>query len=855
MTEEVDLLDSHEIQIEDAINELCPEESSLSNLPLLQILLRQRILECTQRTSLLRSELENTCDEDGIGIEAEGSTTAEARVTRIQEGIGALLTTLATIRSSSTESQSVVESITKEIRSLDLAKANIESAVVGLRRFGMLVNAFDQLARVAKGKRYREAASALQAVRQLSSHLHDLSTSVPRVAALFKAVQEIQGLLRRTIMDEFIAAKMDLLAIGLDRFEHKSMVLNKTQLIDSCLVVEALGDDAKNSLIEWYTTFQLREYRRIFSGQLSEAGQLDNITRRYAWFKRLLKNHEDDLNGGGGAKIFPESWQVGVSLCGQFGEVTREDLKSVLARSRSSLTVELLLDALQTTTSFEREMSQKFGMPYETIASRSKSTQVGSATPIRTAFESYLGIFVDAQDHALSEMFVRFRASKPKPSDFINSTDQETSTSLIQSSTELFHFYRQTLDRCASLSNRTPFLELYKVYQKWLRVYSEEILTVHSLNSQDLGRTSVEFNRISMDVNRLVNVPNLLCTCLVLNTAEYCAETSGQLQIRLKDNIDVEFKESVSLESEQDLFRGNISMAISSLLKELERACETGFTSMLRSTWKELEFVSSESPYTNELVSAITLVVNIVKQHLEQKKYVRSFCDKVVGNLILKFTQTIVKCRPIPMIAAEQIILDLQVIKSCLLTLPQIDPEVPIPMAYTKNVLKSVGRLDRLLKVILINEEPAEEFVKNYLLLIPCQSFSDFQKVLDLKGVKRHEQNNLLDVFLSKTSLQSDLDDTSFISSLDMNPEMMSTISSTNLLQFSGLSRETSRSSTPNKSSQSNPLIHSSSVGLSPESNLESHGGSKALSDFRRFGQKLGMGLRFSRETKHNDGN
>lgn len=30
-------------------------------------------------------------------------------------------------------------------------------------------------------------------------------------------------------------------------------------------------------------------------------------------------------------------------------------------------------------------------------------------------------------------------------------------------------------------------------------------------------------------------------------------------------------------------------------------------------------------------------------------------------------------------------------------------------------------------------EDPADDFVRHYLLLIPCQSFSDFQKVLDLK--------------------------------------------------------------------------------------------------------------------------
>lgn len=66
-------------------------------------------------------------------------------------------------------------------------------------------------------------------------------------------------------------------------------------------------------------------------------------------------------------------------------------------------------------------------------------------------------------------------------------------------------------------------------------------------------------------------------------------------------------------------------------------------------------------------------------------------------------------------------------------------------------------------------ESPPEGFVDHYLVLIPCQSFSDFQKMLDLKGVRRMEQNNLLDIFLAKTSLLRDLADTSVLSGIDMD--------------------------------------------------------------------------------------
>jgi hypothetical protein len=39
---------------------------------------------------------------------------------------------------------------------------------------------------------------------------------------------------------------------------------------------------------------------------------------------------------------------------------------------------------------------------------------------------------------------------------------------VLTSSTELFIFYRQTLLNCARLSTKKVFLDLVKMYQKWL---------------------------------------------------------------------------------------------------------------------------------------------------------------------------------------------------------------------------------------------------------------------------------------------------------------------------------------------------------------------------------------------------
>lgn len=88
-------------------------------------------------------------------------------------------------------------------------------------------------------------------------------------------------------------------------------------------------------------------------------------------------------------------------------------------------------------------------------------------------------------------------------------------------------------------------------------------------------------------------------------------------------------------------------------------------------------------------------------------------------------------------------------------------------------------------------DSPPEAFVDHYLVLIPCQSFGDFQKMLDLKGVKRQEQNNLLDIFLARTSLLRDLQDTSILTSIEMDgtgsTQMASNASGSGITLGSGL--------------------------------------------------------------------
>jgi len=73
----------------------------------------------------------------------------------------------------------------------------------------------------------------------------------------------------------------------------------------------------RTQLLDRYGSLELKDYRRIFRAT-DEAGQLDNISRRFAWFRRLLLTHETEQG-----RVFPSEWKVGWYLLARFVEITR----------------------------------------------------------------------------------------------------------------------------------------------------------------------------------------------------------------------------------------------------------------------------------------------------------------------------------------------------------------------------------------------------------------------------------------------------------------------------------------------------------------------------------------------------
>ncbi|KAI9802228.1 MAG: hypothetical protein M1825_002949 [Sarcosagium campestre] len=620
------------------------------------------------------------------------------------------------VRRRAVETERAITDMTADIKRLDGTKRNLTLSMTALKRLQMLTTAYEQLQGLGKTRQYRECAQLLQAVIQLMAHFKSYR-SIDQIATLSRNVADLQRELLEQVCEDFELT-----------FAKGEVGQRRSVLAEACLVMDALGDNARSRLITWYCNTQLREYRQVFRGN-DEAGSLDNISRRYSWFKRMLKTYDDEH-----AAIFPASWRVNEMLANAFSEGTRDDFRGILSRSMrkvdgQSLDVNLLLSCLQETLDFEQGLERRFAndsrASTDTMSSRDdKPPAIGRA--ISEAFEPYLSLWVEAQDNQLSTMIPKYRQQPAKPAD-----EDFSAQSVIPSSIELFQFYRLTLAQCAKLSTGTRLVELSKTFAKYLDAYAEQVLLYYLRDRPGNQGAPLE------DV------------ILVLNTADYCHTTCAQLDEKIKLKVDEGLRSKVDLQSQDDAFMGVASAAVRSLVRRVEQECDATWREMRNMPWGKLDSVGDQSTYVAELLRRIKAQAGEILLLLHKQQYARAFCDNLVELLSNAYLANIVQCRPISEIGAEQMLLDTYVLKKGFEELATLNSEpgtVP-PTSYLKRVNQSMTKLDPLLKTLQVRTAPPEGLVQAYLIHIADTSDTNFRKLLDLKGVRKSEQASLVELF------------------------------------------------------------------------------------------------------------
>ncbi|KAI3069872.1 hypothetical protein CBS147353_6981 [Aspergillus niger] len=670
-------------------------------------------LSSVSQVSQSLREYEDELDND-IGALVEDQVTSNAEsVERIQAAkadLTELFKKIDDVRDRASRTELAITEMTADIKQLDNAKKNLTLSMTVLKRLQMLTTAYDQLRSLGRTRQYRDCAQLLQAVIQLMAHFKSYR-SIDQIALLSRNVADIQRELLEQVCEDFE------LAFAKGEVGQKRHVLS-----EGCLVMDALGDHAKSRLVTWYCNFQLREYRQVFRNN-EEAGSLDNISRRYAWFRRILKNYDEEY-----APIFPASWRVNEILANIFCEGTREDFKGILSRSvrnGQTIDVNLLLSCLQETLDFEHSLERRFVSPSrpstDTFAS-SEAPVFGQA--ISEAFEPYLSVWVEAQDKQLAALIPKYRQQPAKPPD-----EEFDSHIVISSSTDLFTFYRHSLQQCAKLSTGASLAELAKVFAKYLDQYAQVLL--YYISERPTGHTPSK-------------VPGTEDLILVLNTADYCYTTCNQLEEKIKGRLDKNLKQSVDLQSQADSFMGIASAAVRGLVRKVEIDLEPCWREMRNTPWNRLEGVSDQSSYVGELMSKTQTRCSELLQLLHKQQYARAFADHVVELISNVFIATIFQCKPVAETGAEQMLLDAYTLKTGLSSLLPS----PAPAGFVKRVNASFAKIEALLKTLQVQPSPPEALVQAYLVHIADQNNANFRKILDLKGIRsRQDQNHLIELF------------------------------------------------------------------------------------------------------------
>jgi ABC-type transporter MlaC component len=526
------------------------------------------------------------------------------------------------VRERALRTEEAIKEMTADIKQLDNTKRNLTLSMTALKRLQMLTTAYEQLRVLSKSRQYRECAQLLQAVIQLMAHFKSYR-SIDQIATLSRNVADIQRELLEQVCEDFEIT-----------FAKAEVAQKRSVLAEGCLVMDALGEMARSRLITWYCNTQLREYRQVFRGN-EEAGSLDNISRRYSWFRRMLKTYDEEH-----AAIFPVAWRVNEVMANAFCEGTRDDFKGILSRSMRSgqtLDVNLLLSCLQETLDFEHSLERKFA----NTSRASTDTFASSDSPlfsqtISEAFEPYLSVWVEAQDRQLSAMLLRYRQQPPKAPD-----EDFSSQLVISSSTELFNFYRHSLTQCAKLSTGGSLAELSKVFAKYLDRYAQQVLLFYISEQPTRGTPS--------------KTPSIEDIILVLNTADYCYATCTQLEEKIKSRVDESFKASVDLQSQADAFMGIASAAVRGLVRKVELDLEPCWREMRNTPWNKLESVGDQSSYVVELLHRIQTKSKQILELLHKHQYARAFADNLVELLANAYVTNIVQCKPVSEVSAEQV--------------------------------------------------------------------------------------------------------------------------------------------------------------------------------------------------------
>lgn len=728
------------------INQMFPTEASLSGVePLMQ---------------KIHSEIRRVDAGILAAVRQQSNSRSKAKedLAAATHAVEELMYKIREIKSKAEQSETMVQEICRDIKKLDFAKKHITTTITALHRLTMLVSAVEQLQVMASKRQYKEAAAQLEAVNQLCSHF-EAYRDIPKITELREKFKNIKQLLKSHVFSDFSS-------LGTGKETEEANLLQ--HLSDACLVVDALEPSVREELVNNFCSRELTSYEQIFEG--AELAKLDKTERRYAWIKRRIRTNEDTW------KIFPPSWHVPYRLCIQFCKKTRKQLEVILDYLKEKPDVGTLLMALQRTREFEDELAEKFGGGTRSREIGNEIEEIGkenngqSVSDIRkkyekkfaanqgsvpeekdgnkdlsvpgagfnfhgiisSCFEPHLIVYIELEQKTLMENLEKLVQEETWD------IEEGGQNNVLTSSMQLFLIIKRSLKRCSNLTKNQTLLNLFKVFERVLKAYAAKLKA-----RLPKGGMGIVAAATGMDGQIKTSDRDERVICFIVNSAEYCQITSGELAESVSKIIDHQLATGVDMSAVEEEFSGLITEALMTLVHGLETKFDAEMAAMTRVPWATLESVGDQSEYVNGINMILSSSIPALGRLLSPIHF-QYFLDKLASSLGPRFFANIFKCKQISETGAQQMLLDTQAVKTILLEVPSLGRQTSSSASYSKFVSREMSKAEALLKVIL---SPVDSVADTYRALLPEGTPMEFQRILELKGLKKADQQTILDDF------------------------------------------------------------------------------------------------------------
>lgn len=655
------------------------------------------------------------------------------------------------------KSEQTVNEITCDIKQLDNAKRNLTSAVTMLNNLHILTESVEKLKEIYNKNEYRQTASILAGIqdvmKQFGSYKH-----IPQISHLSKELDRLCDNITERINFDFKRV------FEVPNAKHSISKEDIKLVAEACLVVSLLGDTTREKLINWFLDLQLTEYRALFKETQLSMSSLNGVDKRFSWLKKHLLDFEEKYGF-----LFPPPWQMSERMALTFCQITKDSLTRIMNSNPNEVKLDSYVFAVTKTTAFEALLAKRFTQPE---SSSSDDTDVEVQVRqfdgiISSCFEPFSHVFIKAQEASIQKLLEQFADEHQK---FLKTAIKDQTSLVFPSSNKLFQQYKSSLVQCIQLTNKSALLDLHEVFKRYLRDYAFKVLQIHLKNPS--SSASIPLNKISSDATsgKMFSVatygaagllqsllrddagrnkiePNQVCS--VILTADYCLETTQQLEKKLKERIEPSLGPRVDLNPELDIFNELINGCLQLLLQYIEFGCESGFTTMVKTQWSSVDTPVGHSPFVDDITHSLQIHIPLIRNHLKEgRKYFVQLCNKFITLFTHKYITNLFRCKLLSQGGAEQLLLDTHTLKKTLINLPCYNSEIKTaPASYTKAAIKGMSKAEMVLKVVLVPHTSVNSFIESYFKLLPESNSAEFQRILEVKGLKKGEASQLLEAY------------------------------------------------------------------------------------------------------------